>query len=261
MEQGSGMKKWKNYFLNKSAKNRGDTDMVAYAKTHQGLVRKTNQDALLVDSGIFGVADGMGGHNGGETASRVAVEVIKNAVQGKQPEHRALELGIEAANRRVFDMGKKDSKLSGMGTTVTLMWEAADLVWIAHVGDSRAYLYRDGELTRQTEDHSMVAELLKNKLITPEMAENHPYKNIITRAVGIDPMVMSDIFSVEKKAGDIWLICTDGLHNMVSDAEIKEILESLKGEEAAEKLLELAIAHGGVDNISFVLRAVTEVIR
>ena len=233
--------------------------MKTYHKTHSGLVRTSNQDMLLVTSNVYGVADGMGGHNGGETASRVAVQVLKNALEGKHPEEQIFRTGMEAANRRVFDMSKRDDKLSGMGTTVTMLWEGPEKIWVAHVGDSRAYLFRNRELCQKTEDHSMVAELIKSQTITKEMAENHPYKNVITRAVGVDPMVLPDVFSVEKQKGDIWLVCSDGLHNMVSDAEIAEALQSLSLKKASEKLLELAIEHGGVDNVSFILGEITEV--
>ena len=235
--------------------------MVIQHKTHQGLVRSSNQDTVLVTSNAYGVADGMGGHKGGETASRLAVQVLENALKGKQPGEKALQTGVEAANRRIFEMGQQEESLFGMGTTVTLLWEDKEAVWVAHVGDSRAYLYREGELTRQTEDHSMVAELLKNKMITQEEAESSPYRNVITRALGIDPVVMADVFSLEKRAGDIWLVCSDGLYNMVSDDTIKETLQCLDSEKAAEKLLELAIANGGQDNISFVLGTVAEVSR
>jgi len=233
--------------------------MLVHTKTHIGLVRASNQDALLVMTGVFGVADGMGGHKGGETASRVAVEVIQNALQGKAPEERALKTSIEAANRRIYEMSMRDEKLSGMGTTLTFVWEGPHEVWIGHVGDSRVYLYRNGELHRQTEDHSMVAELLRNHLITAEMAVEHPYRNIITRALGIDPMVQPDVMKVKKQAGDLWLVCSDGLHSMLPDDQIAEVLGALKEEQAADKLLELAIERGGLDNISFVLGAVTEV--
>ncbi|MEA5013273.1 MAG: Stp1/IreP family PP2C-type Ser/Thr phosphatase [Candidatus Limiplasma sp.] len=233
--------------------------MLIHTKTHRGLVRASNQDTLLVAAKAYGVADGMGGHNGGETASRVAVQVLTNALKGKAPQEQALRTAVQAANRRVFEMGSRDAKLSGMGTTVTLLWEGAREMLIAHVGDSRAYLYRDKELVRQTEDHSMVAELVKNKVITPEMAANHPYRSVITRALGIDPMVTPDVIRVEKKLEDIWLVCSDGLYNMVPDDQIAEALGALSLERAAEKLLELAIDHGGQDNISFVLGRVTEV--
>ncbi len=222
-------------------------------------MRPSNQDTLLVVSGAYGVADGMGGHNGGETASRVAVQVLSNALKGKAPQEQALLTAVQAANRRIFDMGGRDAALSGMGTTMTLLWEGEKEILIAHVGDSRAYLYRQGQLTRQTEDHSMVAELLKNKVITPQMAVNHPYRSVITRALGIDPMVNPDVARVEKQPGDIWLVCSDGLYNMVPDEQIAETLEALPLEKAADKLLELAMDHGGLDNVSFVLGCVTEV--
>ena len=229
-------------------------------RTHQGLVRASNQDSLLVDEGVMGVADGMGGHNGGETASRVAVQVLKNALRGKKPEPRALVVGMEAANRRIFDMSRHDSALSGMGTTTTRLWENGTAVLICHVGDSRAYLLRDGELKQITEDHSVVAELLRGGVITPDMARTHPYRNVITRAVGVDPMVTADIFSHDLKEGDVWMICSDGLYNMVPDESIAEILREAKDDEtAAEELLAFALEAGGTDNITFVIGRATEV--
>lgn len=229
-------------------------------RTDQGLVRANNQDSLLVDGRLYGVADGMGGHNGGETASRVAVQVLKNALCQKLPDPRALEAGVEAANRRVYEMARHDSSLSGMGTTVTLLWEGEDSVLVAHVGDSRAYRLRDGELAQMTNDHSLVAELLRNKVITAEMARTHPYRNVITRAVGVDPSVLPDVSTFDKKPDDLWLICSDGLYNMVSDEMIKELLESSESDEkAADRLLEEALRNGGTDNISFILCRVAEV--
>lgn len=229
-------------------------------RTHQGLVRSSNQDSLLVDQGVYGIADGMGGHNGGETASRVAVQVIKNALRGKKPEARALEVGVEAANRRIFDMARHDSALSGMGTTLTFLWEADREVHLCHVGDSRAYLLRDGELKQITDDHSLVAELLRSNMISPEAARTHPYRNVITRAVGVDPSVEADIFQHDKQKDDLWLICSDGLTNMVPDETILSVLKDAENEEsAADELLALALEKGGTDNISFVLCRVTEV--
>ncbi|NLO86835.1 MAG: Stp1/IreP family PP2C-type Ser/Thr phosphatase [Clostridiales bacterium] len=228
-------------------------------KTHQGLVRASNQDSLLVAEHIYGVADGMGGHNGGETASRVTAQVVKNLLQGKTPEEHTLRIGVEAANRRVFDMAKHDSSLNGMGTTLTLLWEDGSKIFIAHVGDSRAYRLRNEKLEQITEDHSIVAELMRKNIITAEMAKNHPYRNVITRAVGIDPIVEADILSIDKQLDDLWLICSDGLYNMVDDDEIAEALTANNEEKAAEKLLELALAKGGTDNITFLLCRVVEV--
>ena len=229
-------------------------------RTHQGLVRASNQDSVLMDTGVYGVADGMGGHKGGETASRVAVQVIKNALRGKKPEQRALQVGIEAANRRIFDMSRHDSSLSGMGTTLTFLWEKENEVFISHVGDSRAYLLRDGELTQITDDHSVVAELLRSGVITAEAARTHPYRNVITRAVGVDPTVEADFLTHDLKPGDLWLICSDGLYNMVPNDVILQVLTSAENEEAAaDELLKLALDGGGTDNITFVLCRVPEV--
>ena len=229
-------------------------------RTHQGKVRSSNQDSLLVDERIYGVADGMGGHNGGETASRVAVQVMKNALRNKAPEPRALEMGMEAANRRIFDMARHDSALSGMGTTVTLLWENGNEALLCHVGDSRAYLLRDGVFQQVTEDHSVVAELLRNGVITADMARTHPYRNVITRAVGVDPVVTADILTHDLKENDLWLICSDGLYNMVPNETMAEILKEAKDEEtAAEELLQLALENGGTDNITFIIGRVTEV--
>lgn len=233
--------------------------MLIYAKTHTGLTRPTNEDSLLVAHNLYGVADGMGGHNGGETASRVAVQVIRNLLSTKMPEENTLRVGLEAANRRVFDMQRRDAALSGMGTTATVLWEDEREVLIAHVGDSRAYLYRDQQLVCRTQDHSVVGELIRNKAITPEMAKTHPYRSVITRALGTDPLVEPDVFRVEKQLDDVWLLCSDGLYNMVEDEEIADILSTLRDEAAAEKLVELALENGGTDNISFILGRVTEV--
>jgi PPM family protein phosphatase len=233
--------------------------VLIYAKTHTGLVRPANEDSLLVAHNLYGVADGMGGHRGGETASRIAVQVIRNLLKGRAPEEYALRIALEAANQRIFDMQRHDPALSGMGTTATLLWESDTHILIAHVGDSRAYLYRGGELNCRTQDHSVVGELVRNKAITPEMAKNHPYRSVITRALGIDPVMEPDILQVDKQADDLWLLCSDGLYNMVDDAQIAQTLRNLEGEQAADKLLELALANGGHDNISLLLGRVTEV--
>ena len=210
-------------------------------RTHQGLVRSSNQDSLLVDQGVYGVADGMGGHKGGETASRVAVQVVKNALRGKKAEKRALEVAVEAANRRIFDMARHDSALSGMGTTLTFLWEAEKCVHLCHVGDSRAYL-------------------LRNNMISPDAARTHPYRNVITRAVGVDPVVTADIFTHDTQEDDLWLICSDGLTNMVPDETLASVLKEADSDEtAADELLALALEKGGTDNITFVLCRITEV--
>lgn len=222
-------------------------------RTHQGLVRASNQDSWLAEASLFGVADGMGGHRGGETASRVALEVFKNAIGKKKPAADAIRRAVEAANRRVYDMAQQDENLQGMGTTMSMVWLGKDKALIAHVGDSRVYRLRGGELTQLTDDHSFVAELVRNHIITPEMAKTHPNRNIITRAVGVDPMVEVDVLEEEIREGDLWLICSDGLHGMVEDAEIQKTLTDMELEEAAEHLLARALEGGGYDNVTLVL--------
>lgn len=226
--------------------------------THKGLVRSNNQDSLLVAPRLYGVADGMGGHKGGETASRVAVEAVAGALENCQPEENALRLAVDAANNQVFQMAAEDENLQGMGTTMTFLWEGDEQIFIGHVGDSRAYRFRDGKLEQLTQDHSMVAEMVRKNFITPEMAKTHPYRNVITRAVGIDPVVQTDVLASDKKPGDRWLVCSDGLYNMVEDETISEILTESDDEQASARLMELALQNGGTDNISFVICRIEE---
>ncbi len=228
-------------------------------RTHQGLVRASNQDSWLAESPLYGVADGMGGHRGGETASRVALEVFQSAIGSREPDAEIIRIAVEAANRRVYDMSLRDESLQGMGTTMSMLWTGDGRLVIAHVGDSRVYRFRDGELKQMTDDHSFVAELVRKNVITPEMAKNHPHRNIITRAVGVDPMVEVDVLQEELREGDAWLICSDGLHGMVEDAEMQQILSELTPEAAADRLLTRALENGGYDNVTLVLISNTEV--
>ena len=228
-------------------------------RTHQGLVRANNQDNWLAESALYGVADGMGGHKGGETASRVALQVFRNAIGQKKPDADALRMAVEAANRRVYEMSARDDTLSGMGTTMSMIWQDTNRLLIAHVGDSRIYRLREGRLQQITNDHSFVAELVRNNIITPEMAKTHPQRNIITRAVGVDPFVQVDVLQEELLPGDLWLICSDGLHGMVEDGEIQTILSEMELEDAAERLISRALENGGHDNVTFVLLSNTEV--
>lgn len=202
---------------------------------------------------LFGVADGMGGHLGGDTASNLAVQVIDTILTDKLPSETTLRIGVEAANRRVYECQKHDPALRGMGTTLTLLWENGTEVILAHVGDSRAYLLRDGKLTHITEDHSLVGEMLRSNAITPEEAKVHPYRNVITRAIGTSAMVEVDIIPIQKQPGDVWLICSDGLYNKIEDTEIEEILIKKKDEEAVEALLALTLERGAEDNVSILL--------
>ena len=228
-------------------------------RTHIGLKRPTNQDSLLIEEHLFAVADGMGGHKGGETASRMTVDILSRMLREKEPDEALLRQAIDAANRRVRETGKDDSNLTGMGTTMTLLWENPERVIVAQIGDSRAYLLRNGELRQITEDHSVVAELVRKHLITPKMALESPYRNVITRAVGTDASVDADFFEEKPLPGDLWLLCSDGLTNMVTDELLQKVLtESESDETAADELLRLALENGGTDNITFLLARVPE---
>lgn len=228
--------------------------MVA-ARTNIGKVRKSNQDAVIADDGerLYGVADGMGGHNGGETASAGARDGLTELLRGKAPEPNSLRTGITAVNRRLFLRQKEDESLSGMGTTLTVLWLAEHTVYVGHVGDSRAYRLRDGKLTQITQDHSMVAELVRAGMLTPEQAANHPMRNVITRAVGTEEGIDVDLMAEERRPGDLWLVCSDGLYGMVADQAMEDIITHNTLEGAADRLMEAALAAGGRDNVSLVL--------
>ena len=227
----------------------------AACRTHLGKVRRSNQDALIESAadGLWGVADGMGGHNGGETASAGARDGVLELLSGKKPEQSALRTAIGAVNRRLYLRQLEDESLSGMGTTLTLAWFAPDAVLIGHVGDSRAYRLRDGKLTQVTDDHSVVAELVRGGMLTPEQAASHPMRNVITRAVGTEEGVETDLLREQRRKGDLWLICSDGLYGMVGDDAIASALSSLPMDKAADRLLSSALEAGGRDNISFII--------
>ena len=229
--------------------------LVCAALTHMGRVRPTNQDALVVDEEmrIFGVADGMGGHKGGETASTGCRDAVLTALSGAAPGTDALRKAIEKANAVLFQQQKEDENLSGMGTTLSVAWLSDDFVYIAHVGDSRVYCLRDGEFQQMTDDHSLVEELVRKGMLTAEQAENHPMRNVILRAVGTEDEILVDMAVEERRAGDIWLVCSDGLHGLVPDADMEEILRENEPDKAAELLMNAALAAGGRDNISLVV--------
>ncbi|MBE5804745.1 MAG: Stp1/IreP family PP2C-type Ser/Thr phosphatase [Clostridiales bacterium] len=233
----------------------GKGKLIVAARTDIGKMRKTNQDALVESPAdhLWGVADGMGGHNGGETASCGARDGLLELLSGKEPEQGALRTAIGAVNRRLFLQQKEDEKLSGMGTTLTVLWLSESCVYIGHVGDSRAYRLREGEFTQITEDHSVVAELLRSGMITPEQAAAHPMRNVITRAVGTEDGIEIDLLCEERRKGDVWLVCSDGLYGMVGDEKIAEILKGHKPEKAADLLVKAALEGGGRDNISLVI--------
>lgn len=235
----------------------------AHALTDVGKVRAVNQDALVMDDGLllYGVADGMGGHNGGETASAGARDGLIAALQDKTPSLDALRDAITQVNADLFRQQAEDEKLSGMGTTLSVIWMSEHFVYLGHVGDSRIYRFREGKLEQMTDDHSLVGELMRAGYLTPEQAENHPNKNVILRAVGTEEGIDIDLAVEERKTGDLWLICSDGLHGMVPDAKMEAILGVNTPESAARLLMEAALKAGGRDNISVVLVQDGEVAR
>lgn len=229
--------------------------LTVVTRTDIGKMRKSNQDALIESPAdcLWGVADGMGGHNGGETASTGARDGLVEQLSGKEPEQGTLRTAIGAVNRRLFLQQKEDEQLSGMGTTLTVLWLSESCVYIGHVGDSRAYRLRDGEMKQITDDHSVVAELLRSGMLTPEQAATHPMRNVITRAVGTEDGIEIDLLCEERRAGDLWLVCSDGLYGMVGDEKISDILKANKPEKAADLLIAAALEGGGRDNISLVI--------
>ena len=226
------------------------------SRTHVGNVRPTNQDTIILGQNLYGVADGMGGHLAGDIASKMTGELLTEALKGLEPRTDTLAQCISNINAQVFTRQQTDESLRGMGTTLTVIWEGTQSVFLAHIGDSRAYLLRDGDFRQITKDHSMVAELVREGLLTEEEAAVHPYRHMITRAVGTDPEVETDVQAVDKMPGDRWLICSDGLSGCVPNADMAEILAENGLQEAADKLLQLALTRGGQDNITLVIAEV-----
>jgi protein phosphatase len=233
------------------------------ARTDTGRARSANEDSYWVRSPLFVLADGMGGAQAGEVASRTAVEVF--ADQGGLPdgpgtyEERLAGL-VAQANERVYAQAQSDDQFAGMGTTLTVAYVGEDDLAIAHVGDSRFYVLRDGDLQQLTDDHSLVGELVRRGQISAEEAEDHPQRSIITRALGIEGEVVVDHFSWPVRDGDVFLLCSDGLTGMVPDGRVAEIIrgaESLTA--AAQQLVAAANEAGGRDNITVILFRVEEV--
>ena len=227
--------------------------------TDPGRKRRRNEDAFVVRPPLFAVADGMGGARAGEIASRLATEALRESGSGGGGEARVAAL-IQAANRRVFERSATDAEASGMGTTITLALVDEGFVRFGHVGDSRAYLVRDHKLEQLTDDHSLVAELVRSGKLSPQEAETHPQRSVITRALGTDPDVDVDSFSIEARPGDLFLICSDGLSSMVTDEGILEIVERYRADldSAARALVGAANRSGGEDNITVVFFEVVE---
>ncbi|HEY4427209.1 MAG TPA: Stp1/IreP family PP2C-type Ser/Thr phosphatase [Solirubrobacteraceae bacterium] len=231
-----------------------------YAATDTGRQRRANEDSLLARSPLFVVADGMGGAQAGEVASRIAVESFQPGLgDGSQPELELAELA-HAANARIHELSHSNAEQAGMGTTLTAVYVGEDDVAIAHVGDSRAYCLRDGELVRLTDDHSLVDELMRQGRLTPEEAVEHPQRSVITRALGPEGTVEVDTRSYRARARDVYLLCSDGLTTMLSEEEILELLlANPRLRDAGEALIGAANEAGGRDNITVVLVRLEEV--
>ena len=224
--------------------------------TDVGRQRSTNEDSLLVLPPYFAVADGMGGAKAGEVASRLAVEVLEEelARHPDDPPEAQLSHALQEANRRIFELSTDDESRRGMGTTVTAARVHDGEVSLGHVGDSRAYRLREGELEQLTRDHSLVAELQRSGQLSAEAAEHHPQRSIITRALGPEPDVEVDTYTVPGREGDVFLLCSDGLTGMVSDDEMASIVRRAGSlGDAAESLVRAANQSGGKDNITVVL--------
>jgi protein phosphatase len=233
------------------------------ARTDTGRARSANEDSYWVRSPLFVLADGMGGAQAGEVASQTAVEVFSE--QGGLPDgpgtyEERLAALVAQANVQVHAQAQSDEQFAGMGTTLTVAYVGEDDLAIAHVGDSRFYVLRAGELTQLTDDHSLVGELVRRGQISAEEAEDHPQRSIITRALGIEGEVVVDHFSWPVRDGDVFLLCSDGLTGMVPDARVAEIIGAAPNlSTAATQLVAAANEAGGRDNITVILFRVEEV--
>jgi protein phosphatase len=223
------------------------------ARTDAGRQRRANEDSYYARAPAFAIADGMGGAQAGEVASRIAAEAFDERTDDGSAEQQLARVA-KAANRRIFDMGEGDSSLRGMGTTLTGALVGDGEVTIVHVGDSRAYLFREGQLRQLTRDHSLVEELRRQGRLTSEEAEEHPQRSVVTRALGVEPDVQLDVHTHQARSGDLFLLCSDGLTSMVRQDRVQEIVagsDSLQA--AADRLVAEANEMGGRDNITVVL--------
>jgi PPM family protein phosphatase len=233
--------------------------LVFAAATDVGRMRKNNEDSYLSSQPVAAVADGMGGHSAGEVASAIAIEEL-DALRGRGPWENEtaatddLKQAILRANRRIREMAASDRKLNGMGTTLVALLEDGDMVHVANIGDSRGYLLRQGELSQVTVDHSLVQELVDDGRLSPEDAERHPQRSVITRALGIDREVEFDLFTYKLQVGDRLLLCSDGLSDVVEPAQIRKVLLRVRNaQRAARELVGVANEQGGPDNITVIV--------
>jgi PPM family protein phosphatase len=250
----------------------------AHGTTDIGRSRSSNEDAfgVLDDQHLYIVADGMGGHAAGEVASQMAVEVVRDYIASTQhqteitlpfdvpPEWprpaQQLVVAAKLANQKIFELGRSEPKLTGMGTTLVCLLVDGATAYITHAGDSRAYLIRGGTIQQITQDHSLVNEYIRQGLLLPEEASSHPLKHVITRAMGSNPKIDLDLQNIPLREGDMFLLCSDGLSNVATDQEIYDRLNDCNKrlEEGCKRLIELAFEKGSDDNITVVLLSYSE---
>ena len=220
-----------------------------------GRRRVNNEDSYVLELPLFAIADGVGGAQAGEVASRLAAAALSERPPDAHGEDTLVTL-IGEANRRIYERALGDPEVAGMGTTITalLVDEAAGTIAIGHVGDSRAYLFRAGELRQLTDDHSLVGELVRSGRLSPENAEQHPHRSVITRAVGTEASVEVDVETIQPEPGDLYILCSDGLTDMVPDAPIARVVADARAEPeaVARELVAAANRAGGIDNITVV---------
>jgi protein phosphatase len=230
--------------------------------TQTGNVRRSNEDSFLLRSPLFMVADGVGGARAGELASRMCAEAFAELDLIRHQGEEALRTTIQRANARIFERSRTDLEAAGMGTTVTAALVAEDgTIAFAHVGDSRAYLLRDGTLQLLSEDHSLVQELVRKGELSEAQAEQHPQRSVITRALGREDDIDVDTFSIRAQAGDVLLLCTDGLNTMVSESDIAGLVASDRpAADVARDLVRAALRGGGEDNVTAVVVRLDEVV-
>lgn len=231
--------------------------MAATLRTHVGRIRRQNEDAAWLDEarGVFAIADGMGGHLAGEVASKMAIDAVMAATEGERTAGvSVLRAAAERAHEAILAHADMHPECSGMGTTLSVMWRGGRYMYIAHVGDSRIYRLRGGKLEQITEDHSLVEELVRAKIITREEARTHPRRNIITRALGTPGENSADLLATDTQRGDLWLLCSDGLNSMISDREIERTMNAAGNlENMADALIAKALDAGGRDNVTLIL--------
>ncbi len=225
-----------------------------FEKSDTGRQRRANEDHFYARAPLFVVADGMGGAQAGEVASGLAAETFATGLPDEGSPQERLEAQVLEANRRIHELSRADRDRAGMGTTLTAAYVDGDEVALAHVGDSRAYLLRDGELTQLTRDHTLVDELVRRGRLTEEEAAEHPQRSIITRALGPEPDVEVDTFTQPVRDGDVLLLCSDGLTSMVAEQEVADILRNARSlGDAGRALVKAANDAGGRDNITVIL--------